>query len=283
MVWKKYARRGIGAGMSLVVMAWLGTSAMASLTITPTMLVIEGRERYADVNLINSSDNPQSYAIGWRFYRQNEREGNYLNADKSTTDFDLTQNLVFTPRRVRLAPGDLQKIRLGLRLKGGEPPAPGDYRAHLELKETSENLVAQPGQIQGQAQQGRTSIGVKVNVGFSIPVIYRIGTPDVQAVIGDVKTQIDPATRQIQLVIPVSRKPANSKFGLLGHFKVYLGDAMIGEQKNANVFPEIATRVFKVPLKTMALNSGSVRIVYADYKSDEKDKSVLAEKTMAIR
>lgn len=274
---KKYLRGGLVAGLSLAVIAGLTSSALASLTITPTLLVIEGRERYADVNLINNSDKPQSYAINWRFFKQGELEGNYLTSEKSITDFDLTQNLVFTPKRVRLAPDDLQKIRLGLRLKG-EPPAPGDYRAHLELKESSEN--AAPGQSQGQ---GRTSVGVKINVGFSIPVIYRVGAPDVQGVIGDVKTQINPNTKQIELVVPVSRKPATSKFGLLGHFRVYLGDTLIGEQKNANVFPEIETRVFKIPLKTMALNSGSVRIVYSDYKFDGNEQAVLAEKTMTIR
>lgn len=274
---KKYLRGGLVAGLSLAVIAGLTSSALASLTITPTLLVIEGRERYADVNLINNSDKPQSYAIGWRFFRQSELEGNYLTSEKSITDFDLTQNLVFTPKRVRLAPDDLQKIRLGLRLKG-EPPAPGDYRAHLELKESAEN--AAPGQSQGQ---GRTSVGVKINVGFSIPVIYRVGAPDVQGVIGDVKTQINPNTKQIELVVPMSRKPATSKFGLLGHFRVYLGDTLIGEQKNANVFPEIETRVFKIPLKTMALNSGSVRIVYSDYKFDGNEKAVLTEKTMTIK
>ncbi len=277
---KKYLRGGLVAGLSLAVIAGLTSSALASLTITPTLLVIEGRERYADVNLINNSDKPQSYAIDWRFFRQAELEGNYLTSDKSVTDFDLTQNLVFTPKRVRLAPSDLQKIRLGLRLKG-EPPAPGDYRAHLQLKETADQVDLRA--PQNPQAEGRTSVGVKINVGFSIPVIYRVGTPDVQAVIGDVKTQINPNTKQIELVIPASRKPKESKFAILGHFRIYQGNTMIGEQKNANIFPEIEMRVFKVPLSVPALNNGAIKIVYLDYKSTEDKKAVLAEKFLTIK
>lgn len=268
-----------GSALLFAVALSAPTLSFANLTITPTLVVIEGRNRYADVNLINDGNDVSAYSVGWRFFKQTDVTGMYADSTVSTTDFDLTKNVVYTPKRMTLPPNELQKIRLGLRLKG-EPPAPGDYRAHLELKEDGGALP--PDKIDPNSHTGKTSVGLKINVGFSIPVIYRVGEPDVQAIIGDVKTQINPHTKKIELVVPVSRMPKESKFGLLGHFKIYYSDKMIGEQKNANLFPEANSRIFTIPLDTNALNGGTVHIVYVDFHDDPDKQQTLAIKDLKV-
>jgi len=249
----------------------------ANVTITPTIVVIEGRERYADVNLINVTTEPHTYAVGWNFMKMVEETGAYETQVKSTTDFDLTQNIVFTPKRVTLEPQALQKIRLGLRLKG-EPPAPGDYRAHIELKDVSResNQIQKPQSDAGQKKGA--SVGVGINVGFSIPVVYRVGESTAQPVFGTVTTGLDKVGRP-EVIIPVS-KVGGDTYGVLGRLQIMYDDKLVGEIKNANIFPEVKNRTFKIPLNIPKLSGGSIHIIYRHF--DVTSDVIYAEKTIPV-
>lgn len=270
--------------VSLAALPMLTISApsRANVTITPTLVVMEGRDRYADVNLLNITGAPHTYAIGWRFMKMVGEDGVYENADKSLTDFDLTKNIVFTPKRVTIEGGGMQKIRLGLRLKG-EPPAPGDYRGHLELRDVGTPDVVQAPQPQDLARtplpdEKQITVGVKVNVGFTIPVVYRVGESTAMPVFGTITTGIDKHGRP-EVIIPVT-KAGGETFGVLGQLLIYYDGKKVGEVRNANIFPEIKSRVYKIPLNIPKLSGGSVHIVYKHWDSD-KD-IVYAEKTIPV-
>lgn len=284
---------GLALGLSLSI--GLPQPARANITITPMAVMIEGRDRYADVNLINTGDEITTYQMGWQFYRMLEGTGNYELVTTPVGDFDLSKHMVFTPRQVTLQPRETQKIRLALRLQG-EPPPPGDYRVHLEFKKVKNQaeLALQAQQLAAkeaaaaadagkEGEKKRLEVGIGVNVSFSIPVIYRVGDSDVTATIGEVKTQINPKSGKIEAFIPIIRSGGN--FGLPGHLIVYYKPAggeetMVSEVKNANVFPEVNTRVFQRPLNTPTLSGGTLRIVYKD---SGKDKNIVfAEKTVPI-
>lgn len=268
----------------LLVFAVIPFAAMATVTITPTAVLIEERDRYADVNLINTSDKEESYEIGWRFYRMEEETGAYQNIDSSISEFDLTRNLIFSPRRVTLQPKTTQKIRLALRLKDA-PPVPGDYRAHLEMKQTETAPPLPPEDSAPATDPGKpkVQIGIGVSVGFSIPVVYRIGKSDVAAIMGDITTHVDAKSGKIVADVPVARKGEN--FGLMGHLSVYHtprggSEKLVGEVKNANIFPEITSRTFHVTLSTPTLESGSLRVIYKDF--DLTKDVIFAERTAII-
>ncbi len=251
-------------------------AAKATVTITPTIVVIEGRERFADVNLVNVTDTTNSYAIDWMFNEMVEGQGTYKKVYKSTTDFDLTKNVFFSPRRVTIQPKAMQKIRLALRLKG-EPPAAGDYRAHLEMKQTSDTGGANT-KLSAPDGQKKMSVGVSVKVGFSIPVIYRVGESDVMPVIGSVTTTIEPKSGKIQAVIPVTR--TDGPYGVMGQLKVFYNDKEVGLLRNANIFREVKSRTFHIPLNIPALSGGKLKIVYKHY--DTGNEQIYAEKTVSI-
>lgn len=276
------------------LMAGLSQPARANITITPMSVLIEGRERFAEVNLINTSDETTTYQIGWQFYRMQEGAGNYLLLPEAFDGFDLSKHIVFTPRQVTLQPRETQKIRLALRLDG-EPPAPGDYRAHLEFKKmkTAAEITAQQQQLakketsdkngNASGDKKRLDVGIGINVSFSIPVVYRVGESDVTASIGEVKTQISPETGKIEAIIPITRSGGN--YGLPGHLIVYYKPAsgeetIIGEIKNANIFPEVNTRIFTQALQITTLSGGALRIVYKD--SGLNKNAIFAEKTVPI-
>lgn len=250
------------------VMAALGTlvalPAKANITITPTMVMIEGRDRYADVNVANTTGQRQTYELEWKFLKMDEGTGHYKVVDKPLTDFDLTQNIVFTPRRVTLAPKGVQKVRLGLRLKGEVPP-PGDYRAHLEFV----NYAAEPQTADDQTVGPRESrIRVGLNVGFSIPVVYRVGDGTGDASIGTVTTEINPKTNKIEAVVPLTR--ADNPYGTMGAILVDYNGKRVGQVRNANIFSEIKSRTFRVPLDTKSLSGGALDITYVSTNSDKE-------------
>lgn len=268
---------------ALLLLTGLGISrpASATITITPTIVTIEGRQRYADVNLINTSDKTQTYELGWRFFKMAEGTGTYEVVEQSVTDFDLTKSLIFSPKRVTLAPHATQKIRLALRLSG-EPPAPGDYRAHLEFTQTRESANA-IGQSSVTGEKGKMQVGIGVNVAFSIPVIYRVGETDMAITLGEITTRLNEKQHILETLVPVTR--TGGAFGLAGDLTIYHTpldgkETMVGQIQNANIFPEAKTRLFEVGLNTDKLQNGTLRVVLKD--SDAKKNTIYAEKIIQI-
>lgn len=260
--------------LALIAGAAAAWPALATVTVTPMIAVIEGRERYADINLVNPGETTESYAMSWKHMKMLPGDGKYEELEASATPFDLTQHIVMTPRRVTIEPGGMQKIRLGMRLKG-EPPAPGDYRAHLEMMQDNKPAETKSDKAY---EKGQVSMGVQILVGVSIPVIYRVGVSDASATMGNISTQINPATKQIEALVPVTR--SGGPFGLYGHMIVRYGGKVVGEMKNANIFPEIDQRTFVIPLNVETLSGGSLDIVYKHY--DPRNETVFAQKTSSV-
>jgi len=267
------SRKALFAGVFIGLTA-LAVPASASLSITPTIVVIEGRERFAEVHLVNPTNVVNSYEINWRFMRMEEGTGIYVNQDKSVTDWDLTKHIVYTPRRITIDPNTAQKVRLALRL-GGEPPAPGDYRAHMEFMKSADK----PAPIDETAPKkptAKANVGVKVNVGFSIPVIYRVGESDATAKIGNVTTTLKGG--KIYAIVPIAKSKSN--YGIEGNIAVSYQDKVVGQVKNANIFSEIQGRTFEIPLSVEKLAGGNLQIVYKDF--DTKKNKVYDQISVPI-
>ncbi len=263
---RKYLLGVVAAGL-VAVAAW---PALATVMVTPMIVLMEGRTRYADVNLVNTTQTIQNYSLNWKYLKAAEGSGDYQEVEQSITPFDLAQNLVFTPRRVTIEPMGMQKIRLGLRLKG-ELPAPGDYRVHLEMVQDEK---ARPVEDVQSMQKDEVKVGVAVRVGFSIPVIYRVGESDAVVSIGSVTKRYNEKLKKQELVIPITR--TGGPFGFYGHIIVKKGSEIVGEIKNANVFPEVSLREFKVPLMT-DVAPGSVQIIFKHF--DTKNETIFTQKS----
>lgn len=271
----------------IAIMSGVPTAAHATLAVTPTIIVIEGRDRFADVNLINTGDGPVTYDMNWRFFTMAGKDIGYKAVVESITDFDLSQNIVFSPKKVTLEPKVRQKVRIALRLKG-EPPAPGDYRAHLEFMGSSGAAIkekAEKSKPKGEDSSGvrGQAVGLGINVGYSIPVIYRVGESTVKPVIGGVAVEAGKAGK-LYAKVEVSR--TEGPYGVIGRLLIYHIEGgkktKIGEVSNANIFPEITSRTYNVPLSVDALRSGDVQVVVENAIKSRKGE-VLAEKTIRIQ
>lgn len=247
----------------------------ADLTLTPTRVVFEDGDRFAKVTLVNSTNRRNTYNVGWVFYKMVEgRMAPYEPVEGSITDFDLTQYIVYTPRRVTLAPGGKQKIRLALRRPDEVPP--GEYRAHMAFQPVPEEEL--PAESSGETRT--QSASVKVNVGFSIPVIFQAGEEDVAARIDSFALQRNQNSGMLEAMIKVDR--IGGPYSILGHLYIYNANGdVIGETSNAHVFPEINTRTFRVPLIDENISGQDIRVVIEHFSN--KENKVYAERSFPIQ
>lgn len=247
----------------------------ADILITPTMIVFEDRDRFSHVTLANTKDDASIYEMTWLRNVMQEGTGAYSVGEKVAGAFDLSDHIVFAPRRVTLPTKGTQRIKLGLR-RPAEVPA-GDYHAHLRFAALP--AEEQPGYV--PLAKDQAAANVSVTVSYSIPIILRAGEVDDGASIGQINLGRDPASGALMVNVPVTRKVG--PYGTLGHLYVYNvnggAEELVGEISNANIFPEISQRIFGVKLKK-EVTSGQLKVSYRYF--DRESDRVYDEKTFPL-
>lgn len=267
-------RKLFAYGVFALCLGVSNVSVHANILITPTQVVFDDRERFADVTLANTSDKSQSYELSWVLFNMTEGKGTY-SAVEVKPKFDMSEFIRFTPRRVTLPPSAKQKVRLRFSRPADIPN--GDYHVHLKFK-------AVPSDISPMDQPVEKSlVQVPINISYTIPVVVRIGEAQSQVSLGQIALDRDQNTGQLQMDLPVER--GDGVYSVLGYIRVYhdAGDGneiLVGEISNANLFPEISKRVFSVPLKT-EITGGSLRVEVRH--SNKENDFVYAEKVYGIQ
>ncbi|MEO8505738.1 MAG: molecular chaperone [Acidobacteriota bacterium] len=152
-----------------------GTSTRAQggpgdLLITPTRLVFEGRQRTAEITLVNTGSAAATYRIGFVNLRMNDQGGTAeIAAADAVPGEQFSEALIrFSPRQVTLEPKVVQTVRMQLRLPADL--APGEYRSHLLFRAIPAATPAAPA-----AQPTGFSVQLTAIYGISIPIIVRHG------------------------------------------------------------------------------------------------------------
>ncbi len=252
----------------------LGQSAYANLVITPFVVVFEKNERFKEVVVVNTGGETRSYEMEWSFLNMTEGTGRYEAAEGAGDAFDMTKHIVFSPRRVTLTPGAKQKVRL--RLARPEDMPSGDHHVHLRF-----SAVARATQNPVELDTKKPQIDVDVSVSYAIPVILRAGDLPMEGSIGDVKLTRNENSGALNAEIPLTHEKGGA--AILSHMYVYHIDAsgqeeLVGEVSNANVFPEIETKIYKVQLNKK-ITGGQLKVVLSRLTDD----SVLAERVFPLQ
>lgn len=160
--------------------------------------------------------------------------------------------LLMSPRRVTLAPGQGQTIRL--RVASAPEGATGEYRSHLTvttIPPPSAGLSAE-----AAAGGGSKEISFQINsvFGISIPAIVRFSDPDVRAAIENARVDYQNASldgkaakRTPFLVFDLARQGSSSLFGNI-EVRVRGQKDPIGLVRGIGVYPEISKRSVRIPL-----------------------------------
>lgn len=229
----------------------------ATLMIAPLRVVFEDRARSATIALLNTGNKTRTFRIGWKLMKMDE-DGKYHDIPLDDTDpFTVPKMVVFSPRQVTIEPNGRQNIRLSLRRPANLPA--GEYRGHL-------TLIALPDdESRGSLEAPRRGMEIMLNVelGFSVPVIVRVGPRDG----AEVKIEspalslADAATgaQQVDAVL-THKEGSQSSYGRVRAFNQQ--GEQIGMIDNIALYPEQSKRNIHIILQQKAQPGSHIQLVY---------------------
>ena len=179
--------------------------------------------------------------------------------------------MVVTPRRIRVAQGAGQVIRL--RASATSNLAPGEYRSHLTVTGIPPADTRLTAEQAANQKEGQFSFRTNSVLAISISVILRVGPLDVRAAIEHPAISFETVSpdgraapvRTAMLAFELVRLGTNSLFGDLevrGSKKQ--GGEPIGAARGVGVYPEIDRRQVKIPLTRIPASGEQIEIQFRD-------------------
>ncbi len=253
------------------------------LLINPKRIVFEGRQRTAEVALVNKGTQTATYRISFQDMRMSE-QGALQVIDSLGPDERSAESLLrFSPRQVVLGPGEAQVIRLLVRKPGDLPP--GEYRSHLLLR-------ALPPEDAGtnietvDRQDGEISVRITLIYGVSIPVIVRQGDLSAAVALSDLALNTSETTEgETELFMRLDRSGDRSAYGDFGiEFTPDVGESVtVGQVRGVAVYTPNDFREVRIalnPPEGVALRNGRLNVTYRS--QPESGATLLAEAALEL-
>lgn len=248
-----------------------------AVRLTLKRIVFEGSRRADVMTLVNDRAEAQTYRLRWQDMRMtgDNRLEPVSDGQVDAMLKPARDMVVFAPRRVTIAPGETQQIRLMLRKPAGL--ADGEYRSHLVVMPEKEAV-----RFDDSGQNAGTSVDLKMLAGISFPVIVRQGKLTAAASLGDLRL-----TRQGQdydLQLSLKREGDRS---LYGDFSLYCGGNTkqpVYQLRGIAVYPEIPSRNIHFTFPAPESDCSSLRVVYRAAQDDAVYRGqVIAEATVTLK
>jgi hypothetical protein len=258
------------------------TKVGANLNISPKRLTFDRAGKSATVYIFNQGTTAAAVDIGL-VDRVMLPDGQITPADDAATKpatkpiVDRLQSakplLLATPRRAVLEPGKGQTIRVRVMPGPAETTAKGEYRTHLTITTIPPKDLGTTAEQAAGAKPGELSFTVYSVFGISIPVIVRLGNPDVRAGIENPHlTYVDvpasgeaPAKRTPVLDFDIVRQGSSSLFGNIEvRGAKSKGKDPIGLARGVGVYTEIDRRAMQIPLSRAPTAGESLEISFTD-------------------
>jgi hypothetical protein len=283
------SRRTVGLGaVALVGIAAIGRAPAAfaqaggaNLNISPKRVVFDPQTRSTTVYIFNRGSEPATYAIDL-VDRAMTADGQIRAVSEvaKTADSAVAARvksaksmLVFSPRRVTLAGGGSQVVRLQV-LRPGDLP-PGEYRSHLTVTELPAENTGLTAEQAATGENGQLSVVINALFAISIPIIVRQGPPDIRAAIDGVSYAVRAAGPSAPAGAPAKtgvvtlqliRQGDSSIFGDIEVRALKNGkpDQVIGGLRGIGVYPEIDRRSVEVTLNRLAAAGEPLEVIFRD-------------------
>ncbi len=233
--------------------------AHARVDLVPRIVVMQDRDRAAEMTVLNLSNETRDVEIDILDYRQLPPAGNYESLTTLLNpDFNHADIVRFSPRTFVLGPLGKQKVRISLRKPADLPE--GEYRFHPRALSYPHNPK--------KAEAGdRMRVQVGMNVGIAIPVIVRNGDLKVESKLSDFELL---SPQQANMNKPALKFIAHREGTASSIGEIHIQWAKegtdfqeIGILTNFNVFTELTERVAIVPLSAFP-TSGTMKVTYTD-------------------
>ena len=254
--------------------------ASAQLMVHPTRIVLEGNQRSAQLEIINNTNQPATYQLSL-VNRRMDANGGFSDIDTAAKgELFAEEMLRYSPRRINLAPGAGQVVRVMVRKPAGL--SSGEYRSHLLFAQKLETSAASR-ELNDEPSDG-FGISMIPLVGVSIPVIIRHGQTAATVSLSNVALSRG-ATGAPVVSLDMHRAGSQSVYGdLIFNFTPAGGiPREIGRAGGVAVYTPNAVRHVALQLDTpkeTALAHGTLTVVYQS-RPDEGG-GVLAEASLIL-
>lgn len=145
-------------------------SAQQNVTVSPTRVVFEDRDRSRELILVNRGGEAVTYRISLIGMKMTER-GSLERIEEPEENQEFAHNLLrFAPRQVHLEPGDTQRIRVSVRKPADLEE--GEYRSHMMFRAVPDADEGADFEVEDEEEM---ALRLNVMTGISIPMIVRHG------------------------------------------------------------------------------------------------------------
>ncbi|MCZ2720690.1 fimbria/pilus periplasmic chaperone [Marinomonas sp. 15G1-11] len=232
-------------------------STFASLLISPTRLVLDERSRSANVILMNTSNEIQSYRLDWKELKALPEGGYRELSQQELLSFPILSRIArLSPKQVTLKPGESQTVKVSARKPRNLND--GEYRSHLQF-------TALPKVEVNASSPSTTSIKLNVLLSYSIPVIFRLGQFQYGNKINNISLKHDKKNNKATINIELQKQ---GKYSLSGNLFAYWKplnsskETRVGILNGFNFHHELDNIVAKVAWENFTLAAGTLRVVY---------------------
>jgi hypothetical protein len=255
-----------------------GVFAQGDLLLFPKRLVFEGRNRVEQITLVNSGKDSATYNISFVQYRMTET-GDF----ETITEPDFGQRfatpfLRFFPRKVDLAPGESQNIKI--QVINSEKMEDGEYRSHLYFR--AENNNKPLGRENSAIDTSAISVQLEAVFGIAIATIIRKGKSTANVSISDVEYNKDSDSNSL-LSFSFNRTGNMSTYGdiTINYISRENKSFEVGLARGVAVYTPGNVRKVKMLLQKppdVDFNGGIFKVVY----TQNEGKTVLAEAELKL-
>ncbi|MDA0902162.1 MAG: hypothetical protein O3B09_01970 [Proteobacteria bacterium] len=203
------------------VMILFANDVLASLTVAPTRVEFEGRQRTSEVKLINKANVTTTYRISLQHLRMKD-DGSYEQIEEGEANGEkfVDDIIRYSPRRVTLKPKEIQIIRLMIRKPKGMEA--GEYRSHMLFQEEADPSFGADIEKKKGSGDGKIQIVLKPLFGISIPIIVKHGdiSASAELEVAELRTEKTADGEDKILTVNVKRSGNGSIFGnIIATFK----------------------------------------------------------------
>lgn len=245
--------------------------AFGELQVFPLRVVLNEKNRSAQVSVRHKGATPMKYRISTIFYRMQPNGAMEEVKVTGPEDKDGSEFFRYSPKQVTLEPNVEQVVRLMLRAPADLPE--GEYRCHLHF-EGMDEIDKKNDSAAGREAQ----MFLKARMAVAIPVIISKGTPKTDLQLKDFKFSKGP---QGETLFSVVMEKTGNGF-LYGDFEIVKADAK-GDESSVftvnGVSSYIPKRTVSFPVQNENLKPGKYKIIFRQHVSGE-DKVVYSTETV---
>lgn len=253
----------------LLLLISTGGYAQGDLLVYPKKITFEDtQERIKILNFLNEGADTATYRLSYIENRMTEKgELEILESPDEGQRF-ASPFLRFYPRRITLAPGETQTVKI--QLTRTSELEPGEYRSHLYIRAEETTKALEEKEPTAEAE-GELGIKLTAIYGLTIPNFIKMGNPEVGAEINNLNLTKENDTAILSM--QVNRSGKRSVYGTLN--AIYVSpqgkETFVAKQGMVIYAPtELQIRTMKLPApEGVDYGTGTLKVTYTDQENED--------------